>query len=152
MDDPRRTNAKPLESPAEIRRLLETAKTLAVVGLSERPERDSHSIAAYLQGHGYRIVGVHPTASRILGSPVYPSLSAIPEEERREVSLVVVFRKAEDAPAVIEEAAGLGLKAVWLPPGAASEAGVRAALERGMSVVAGACLRVAHSRLVARRP
>lgn len=134
-----------LESREELKALLESVKTIAVVGLSDKPERDSHSIAAYLQANGYRLIGVNPTAKRILDSPVYPSLAAIPEPERRQIDLVAIFRKAEDAPQVIAEAAQLGLKRVWLPSGSSSPEALDVAAGHDMSVVADKCLRVVHA-------
>lgn len=128
----------------DLRTLLTEAKTIAVVGLSEKPDRDSHSISAYLQDHGYRIVGVHPTAKSILGEPCHASLTAIPEDVRRQIDLVAIFRRAEDAPGVIEEAARLGLKTVWLPPGSSSPAAIDQAVTSGTRVVADLCLRVVH--------
>jgi hypothetical protein len=137
--------ASTLESPAELRSLLDDTRTIAVVGLSDKPERDSHSIAAYMQAHGYEIVGVHPTAQRILGAPVYSSLGAIPPAERSRIGLVVIFRKAEDVPGVLDEAAQAGFRRVWLPPGAASPAAAAKAASLGLTLVADKCLRTVHA-------
>jgi hypothetical protein len=144
--------AKTLESPAALKSLLEETRTIAVVGLSDKPERDSHSIAAYMQESGYELVGVHPTAQRILGSPVYPSLGAIPEAERARIGLVVIFRKAEDVPQVLDEAALAGLRRIWLPPGAASPAAAARAEALGMTLVADKCLRTVHAMTHAGAP
>ncbi len=140
--------AKTLETTAELKQLLTETKAIAVVGLSEKPERDSHSISAYLQAHGYKIVGVNPTAKSILGEPCYPSLSLIPEDVRRTIRFVAIFRRAEDAPAIIDEAAKLGFRTVWLPPGSSSQAALDAAEKQGSSVVAEKCLRVVHSAVL----
>lgn len=134
-----------LEAFEDLKKLLDETRTIAVVGLSEKPDRDSNSISAYLQQQGYKIVGVNPTARTILGAPCYPSLSAIPDDVRRSIDLVAIFRKAEDSPAVLEEAAKLGLRRVWLPPGASSGPALGIAAEHGLTLVADKCLRVVHS-------
>jgi predicted CoA-binding protein len=136
-----------VESREDLKALFGRTKTIAVVGLSEKPERDSHSISAYLQEQGFKIVGVNPTAKTILGEPTYASLTAIPEPVRRTIDLVVVFRKAEDAPAVLAEAAALGLRSAWLPPGSSSAAALQVAGELGLTLVADKCLRVVHSAI-----
>jgi hypothetical protein len=138
------SSAKVVESLEDLKALLDRTKTIAVVGLSEKPERDSHSISRYLKEQGYRIIGINPVASTILGEPSYPSLSAIPEDLRRQVDLVAVFRKAGDVPAILEEASRLGLKRAWLPAGASSPSALQSALGLGLTVVADKCLRVVH--------
>jgi predicted CoA-binding protein len=135
---------KALESLEDLKTLLDGAKTIAVVGLSDKPDRESHAIAAYLQRNGYRIVGVNPTAARILGEPCYPSLAAIPEDTRKRIDLVAVFRRPEDAVKVAEEAAGLGLERVWFVPGSFSREALAAADRHGLTFVAERCIRTAH--------
>ncbi len=137
--------ARTLETSADLKQLLTEAKSIAIVGLSEKPERDSHSISKYLQAHGYKIVGVNPAARSILGEPCYPSLSAIPEDVLRTIRFVAVFRRAEDVPAIIEEVKKLGLRTIWLPPGSSSEAALAAAAHHNAEVVSDKCLRVVHS-------
>ncbi len=141
-----------LESFGDLRALLASTKTIAVVGLSEKPDRDSHSISLYLQESGYRIVGVNPTAKTILGEPCYPSLSAIPDGVSQAIDLVAVFRRAEDSPGVLEEAAQLGLKRIWLPLGASSQSALDVAAKHGFTLVADKCLRVVHSAVMAAVP
>jgi len=109
-----------LRSPAEIRALLLRVKTIAVVGISASPERDSHHVAAYMQAHGYRIIGVNPRYRQVLGEVCYPALEAIPEAERRAVDLVNVFRRQEESEGVAREAARLGFPAIWFQLGVAS--------------------------------
>jgi predicted CoA-binding protein len=136
-----------LDTAEEIRELFAETRTIAVAGLSEKPDRDSHAIAAYLQRQGLRIIGVNPKATNILGEPCYPSLSAIPEGERRQIDLVAIFRRPDDVPGVIAEAARLGLKRAWLVPGAESREGLEACAAQGLDCVAGHCLRTAHMTL-----
>jgi predicted CoA-binding protein len=145
--NPTESAAAVLESPVDLKRLLENARTIAVVGLSEKPERDSHAVAAYLQSRGYRIIGVHPSAKELLGEPAYPSLTAMDPKTRDAVDLVAIFRRPDDVPAVMEEAAALGRKAIWLPSGASSPAALETARRLGLTLVADKCLRSVHSVL-----
>jgi len=139
-----------LERLEELQDLLETVKTIAVVGLSPDPARDSYTIAAYLQGSGYRIVGVNPAATEILGAPCYPSLSDLPAPLLEEVNLVAVFRRPAAVPSILEEAARLGIRTVWLQIGVASPGALEVANRLKLTIVANKCLRVVH-RLVHER-
>src|SRR2546428_4131139 len=133
-----------VETLEGLKALLDETRTIAVVGLSEKEERDSHSISRYLKEQGYRIVGINPTASRIFGEPCFPSLSGIPEDVRRQVDLVAIFRRPDDVPGILEEASRLGLKRAWLPTGASSPKALEVAQGLGLTVVADKCLRVVH--------
>jgi uncharacterized protein len=133
-----------LTSPGEIRSLLARVKTIAVVGLSDDPGRDSHGVAAYLQAAGYRIIPVNPRAATVLGETAYPALSALPPAERAAVDLVDVFRRSDAALDVAREAAALGLPAIWFQLGVATPEAVDAADRAGMAVVADACTKTAH--------
>ena len=128
----------------DLKRLLERARTIAVVGLSDDPQRESNEVAAYLRERGYRIIGVTPKVREVFGEPVYPSLSAIPEELKAQIDIVAVFRRPEAVPALIDEAAKLGLQPVWLQLGVSSPAALEAAAQRGVPLVAEKCLRVVH--------
>jgi len=139
---------KHLTAPEEIRALLEETRAIAIVGISDSPEREVYGIARYLLDVGYRILGVHPKLTTALGTPCYPSLAAIPAQERAGIGLVAIFRNPEAALEALAEAASLGLRRVWLPPGAGSPAALERARELGLEVVSDICMRVAHSRLV----
>ncbi len=132
-------------SDDELRHLLTEAQTLAVVGLSERPERDSHQIAAYLQSQGYRIVPVNPSVREVLGERSYASLSAIPPELR--VDLAVVFRRGEALPEIVAEAIARKVPTLWFQPGVEHPAAARTAREHGITVVEGLCSRTEHRTL-----
>ncbi|MDE3230352.1 MAG: CoA-binding protein [Chloroflexota bacterium] len=131
------------QDPATIETILRESKTIAVVGLSSDRSRPSNSVARYLQAHGYTIVGVNPSETVLLGEPCYPSLGAIPFP----VDLVDVFRRSEFTPAIAEEAAQIGAKALWLQLDIINlEAGATA--ERGgLRVVMDRCTEVEHARL-----
>lgn len=120
--------------------LLREARTIAVVGLSPKPERDSNSVARYLQGVGYRVIPVNPGNEEILGERSYASLSDIPEQ----VDIVDVFRRAEHTPPIVREAVAIGAKAVWLQQGIRSEESRRIAEEAGVDYVEDQCIRTVH--------
>ena len=121
---------------SDIDKILETCKTVAVVGLSPRPDRDSNGVAAYLQEQGYRIIPVNPSATEILGEKCYPDLSSIPEP----VDVVDIFRRAEEVPAIVGDAIRVGARAVWMQKGVVSEEGAAAARAAGLMVVMDECM------------
>lgn len=120
--------------------ILTKAKTIASVGISSNPEKESHRVGWYLKEQGYRIFPVNPTAAEILGEKAYASLSEIPEA----VDVVQIFRKPEDVPPVVEEAIKIGAKVVWMQEGIVNEEAARMAEEAGLQVVMDACMRAAH--------
>ena len=91
-------------SQDQIREILRKAKTIAVVGLSKKPEKDSCRVSAYLQQHGYRIIPVNPFVDEVLGEKSYKSLLDIPVEIQKTIDIVDIFRKPEDIPPVVEQA------------------------------------------------
>jgi len=127
----------------DLKRILATTKTIAVVGLSNKPDRPSHEIAAYLQAEGYRIIPVNPTISETLGEKAYPSLRDIPEP----VHVVQVFRKPEDVPPVVDDAIAIGAKVVWMQPGIVHEVAAARARSAGLKVVMDTCMRETHRAL-----
>ena len=120
----------------DIDKILESCKTVAVVGLSPRPERDSNGVAAYLQEMGYRIIPVNPTASEILGEKCYPDLPSIPDP----VDVVDIFRRPEGVPTIVADAIKIGARAVWMQKGVVSEEGASAARAAGLMVVMDECM------------
>ena len=137
-------------SDQEIERLMRTVKTIAVVGLSEKPDRDSYVVARYLQAHGYRIVPVNPAAEEILGERSYPDLASIPAEIVMDV--VDIFRKPEFIPAIVDAAIARGARAVWMQLGLAHNAAAEKARAAGLAVVMNRCIKVEHARLIAAHP
>ena len=125
-----------------IRRLLALSRTIAVVGCSADPGRDSHRVAAYLQRAGYRIIPVNPGQHEILGERCYPGLSSIPDELA--IDIVDVFRRPEHVPPVAEQAIARGARALWLQLGVSNPPAERRAAEAGLQVVANRCLKVEH--------
>lgn len=128
----------------DIAAILDQCRTVAVVGLSPRPERDSHRVARYLQAHGWRIVPVNPNATGdILGEPVYPSLRAAAQHER--IELVNCFRNSADIPPIAEEAIAIGARALWLQLGVEHAAAAARARAAGLRVVQNRCLMIDHA-------
>jgi hypothetical protein len=126
----------------EIRGILENNRTIAVVGLSANPDRDSHRVARYLKEQGYQIVPVNPKAEEILGQKCYASLKEIPFS----VDIVDIFRKIEAIPAVVDEAIATGAKVVWMQLGLAENQSAQKARSAGLQVVMNKCIKIEHSR------
>jgi predicted CoA-binding protein len=127
---------------ATLRTIFEDARTIAVVGLSSRPERPSYSVSAYMQEHGYRIVPVNPNETEILRETVYPSLLDVPKDIR--IDIVDVFRRAELTPPIAGDAVRVGAKVLWLQEGIVNDDARRIAEDAGLTVIMGACIRVVH--------
>jgi uncharacterized protein len=124
----------------EIKTLLETAKTIAVVGLSSSPLRPSYGVAAYMQTHGYRIIPVNPTIKGALGEKAYATLSEVPER----IDIVDVFRRSEFVPEVVDEAIRLQVPAIWLQEGVIHEGAAEKARAAGIQVVMDRCILKEH--------
>ncbi|HQN96355.1 MAG TPA: CoA-binding protein [Thermoanaerobaculales bacterium] len=125
-----------------IRTLLASARTIAVVGCSADPERDSHHVAAYLQRAGYRVIPVNPAVEELLGERCYPDLAAIPDDVA--IDIVDVFRRPEHVPPIAEQAIALGARALWLQLGVSHPEAERRAAEAGLQVVSNRCMAVEH--------
>jgi predicted CoA-binding protein len=130
----------------EIKDLLERARTIAVIGVSDKPERDSHRVAAHLERAGYRMIPVNPVVEEVLGQRCYPDLASIPAEV--EIDIVDVFRRSEFVPEIVEEAIDCGAGAVWLQLGISHPAAERRAAEAGLEVVSNRCIKIEHGRLI----
>lgn len=134
--------SKAFESIAE---LLSAARTIAVVGLSIRPERASHQVAAYLQQHGHRIIPINPTyaGQSILGEHCYATLT-LAAREHGVIDVVDCFRKSEDIMPTAEEAVAVGARCLWMQLGVVNEAAAQLARKAGMMVVMDRCLKIEH--------
>jgi hypothetical protein len=122
---------------AVIDRILSEAKTVAVVGISDKPERPSHGVARYLQERGYRVFPVNPVLTEVLGEKVYKSLSDIPGR----VDLIDVFRKSEEVPPIAEEAIRIGARFFWMQEGVISIAARERLEQAGIPVVMDLCMK-----------
>ena len=128
---------------AELRRILKTNHTIAVVGLSADWYRPSYFAAKYMQEHGFRIIPVNPKYDEILGEKCYPNLKAIPEQ----VDIVDVFRKPDDCVPIAQEAVAIGAKVLWLQLGVVNEEAARVAEAGGLEVVMDRCVKIEYARL-----
>ena len=134
--------------PDTIREILEQGKTLAVVGLSSKTMRPSHGVADYMQQHGYRIIPVNPHEESVLGEKGFASLDAVPEA----IDVVVIFRRPEFVPEIVEAAIRKGAKVVWMQEGVIHEQAAERARAAGLKVVMDRCILKEHAkRFVAER-
>jgi len=130
---------------SDMNTILKQAKTVAVVGLSPKPERDSNMVARYMQSKGYRVIPVHPGADEILGEKCYPNLAAVPER----IDIVDVFRNSDAALDVVRETVALKDKplAVWLQFGVINDEAKALAESHGIACFMDQCLKVDHQNM-----
>lgn len=137
-----------ITTDSALRDLLANTCTIAVVGMSPKPERPSHYVAQYMREHGYTIVPVNPGHREIAGLPCYPSLRDVPVA----IDMVNVFRHAEDTPPIAHEAVLIGAKSLWLQLGIVSAESARIAEADGLATVMDLCVKVEHARLFGSPP
>ena len=125
-----------------LREILDHARTIAVVGLSSNPVRDSHGVARFLQVRGYRIIPVNPNETEVLGEKAYPTLLDVPDS----VDLVNVFRRPSATPEVAERAVSVGAPVLWLQLGIESDEARRIAEDAGLTVIMDLCIRTVVAR------
>lgn len=130
-------------SDEDLKRLMINARTIAVVGASSNPDKASYGIMERLQRVGYHVIPVNPRETEVLGERSYASLSEIPEP----VDIVDVFRRAEDTPAIADDAVKIGARTLWLQSGIVSEDAAARAKAGGLTVVMDACLGTLHAVL-----
>src|SRR2546430_8896194 len=130
-------------SDQELAELLAGATVIAMVGASSNPEKASHGIMQKLQRAGYRVIPINPRETDILGERSYPSLIDVPER----IDIVDVFRRAEDTPAIADDAVTVGAKALWLQTGIVSEDAAARAKAGGLTVVMDLCIGATHALL-----
>ena len=129
--------------PNKIAEILRDIKTIAVVGMSAKPERDSHKVGKYLMEKGYEIIPVNPAEQAILGQRSYPDLGSI----NKAVDLVDIFRKSEATPPIVKEAIAAGTSYIWLQLGIISQESYDLAKEAGKTIVMDKCMLREHRRL-----
>ena len=130
----------------QLRRILGTCRTLAVVGLSPQWHRPSFFAAKYMQEHGYRIVPINPSSPEILGMRSSPSVTAAVEAGEK-IDMVDCFRKSADIPPLADEAIAVGAKCLWMQIGVVDEASAARARAAGLDVVMDRCVKIEHARL-----
>jgi len=129
-----------------VREMLESAKVIAVVGLSSSRSRPSNGVSRYMQSAGYRIIPVNPNETEVLGEKSYARLEDVPER----IDIVDIFRRSEAVPEIVESAIRIGARAVWMQEGVNDEAAAARAHQAGLAVVMDRCiLKEHHARFVA---
>jgi len=124
--------------------LLRNSQSIAIVGVSDKPDRASNQVAQYLVVHSdYMLYFVNPAIKELFGQPVYASLSDIPDR----VDIVDVFRKVEDMPPILNEAIAIGAKAFWMQLGLREDALAKAGEEAGLTVVQDKCIKIEHQKI-----
>lgn len=131
-------------SKEEMKQLLESAKTIAVVGLSNNEEKTAFQISKIMQQQGYRIIPVNPSVDEVLGEKAYPSLKDIPDE----IDIINVFRRPEYLPKVAEDAAETNCRVFWAQQGIVNEEAYHYLKEKDFTVIMDLCIKVVHSVLV----
>jgi uncharacterized protein len=130
-------------SDEEIARVLRKAKTIAVVGISHKEERDSHKVAKYLKEHGYKMIPVNPKYREVLGEPCYPTLRDVPEH----IDVADIFRNIEAIPEVVDDAVAAGADCVWMQLGLVHNEAAAKARAAGLQVVMNKCTKIEHTKL-----
>lgn len=134
------------QDPLTIQRVLHSAKTVAIVGLSGNRLRASHFVGFYLRRHGYRVIPVNPREQEVFGEPSRKALTDIDEP----VDIVNVFRAPDALPGIAREAVAIGAKTLWCQFNVVNEEGARIAEEAGLTVIMDRCIKVEHARFVGR--
>jgi uncharacterized protein len=129
----------------EIRDLLHRTRTIAVVGLSDRPERDSHEVAQYLVGQGYDVIPVNPNVTEVLGRRSYPSIREVPDDRR--IDIVDIFRRSDQVAPIVEDAVRRGVGTIWMQLGVQNATAAAAARAHGIRVYQNLCIMQEHRRL-----
>jgi predicted CoA-binding protein len=129
-----------------IAKVLSESETIAIVGLSSNRNKPSYDVAEYLQEHGFKIIPVNPTLSEALGEKAYPDVLSIPGS----VDVVDIFRNPDAVPEIVEQAIAKKAKVVWMQPGAENMQAAERAMEAGLEVIMGVCMKKTHRRLRAK--
>lgn len=132
------------DDPEAIRRVLIGSKTIAVVGCSPKPDRDSHQIAKWLIEKGYDVIPVNPAAPEILGRKCYPDVKSLPKKP----DIVNVFRAPDAVPPIADQAIAIKTDCLWLQSGIVHEEAARKASDAGLYVIQDRCIRTLHTVLV----
>ncbi|MBW2467335.1 MAG: CoA-binding protein [Deltaproteobacteria bacterium] len=132
------------EKLASIRRILNESKTIAVVGLSPKPNRPSHRVATYLMEAGYTVIPVNPGQDNILGRTCYPNLKAVPVQ----VDMVDIFHRSETVLPIVEDAIAIGAKYIWMQEGIVNEDAAAKAEAAGLEVIMDRCTKTDHMNLL----
>jgi len=132
-------------SDEKINHILESTKSIAVVGISDKLDQVNHTVPKYLQSQGYKIIPINPSLKEVLGEKAYPDLLSVKEP----IDVVEIFRRNEAVPEIVDQAIEIGAKVVWMQEGVINEFAADSAREAGLDVVMDTCMRATHKRLLA---
>ncbi len=135
----------PNATTEEVNEILKCAKTVAVVGISHKEERDSHKVAKYLKEHGYKMIPVNPKYKEVLGETCYPTLKDVPGH----IDVVDIFRNVEVIPAIVDEAIAVKADVVWMQLGLVHNEAAEKARQAGLAVVMNKCIKIEHAQMQA---
>jgi predicted CoA-binding protein len=127
----------------EVANVLKGARTIAVVGISHKEDRDSNKVAKYLKEHGYKMIPVNPKYKEVLGETCYPNLEAVPEH----IDVVDIFRSVDAIPAIVDEAVSVKAGAVWMQLGLVHNDAADKARCAGLAVIMDKCMKIEHTRM-----
>ena len=130
------------QNPDVIRHLLHFSNTIAIVGLSDKPQRASNFVGSYLKSEGFHVIPVNPMKEEILGEKSYPDLKSIPGS----VDIVDIFRRPQDCYDIVREAIDIGAKAVWMQLSIVNRDAAKLAKENGLEVIMDRCIKMEHGR------
>ena len=128
---------------SQIKELLQSSHTIAVVGLSPKENRPSNMVGRYLQEQGYKVIPVNPGQKEILGEVCFPDLASVKEK----IDIVNVFRRSEDTPPIAEQAVAAGARAVWMQQGVINQDAADLARKGGLMCIMDFCIKIEHARL-----
>lgn len=126
-----------------LRRIFESAKVIAAVGLSSKVERASYNVTKYLQSNGYRVIPVNPNETEVLGERAYPDLESVPEH----IDVVQIYRNPDAVPPIVASAIAKGVRVIWMQDGAGNTEAAESARAAGATVVVDDCMMRQHARL-----
>lgn len=129
--------------------ILRTYKTIAVVGISDKPTRPSYTVAKYMIHAGYHVIPINPNHETVLGIKCYPDLHQLPDDMKKQIEIVNIFRKPHDVPPVVNQAIAIGAKAIWMQLGITNEEAAEKARDAGLHVVQNHCIAVDHQNYIA---
>ena len=129
---------------AEVQEIIKNMRTIAIIGISNTPDRPSFRVADYLQNKGFKIIPVNPVLKEVLGEKAYPDLKAIPKE-LHPIDVVDIFRKSETVPEIVKEAIAIGAKVIWMQEGVVNNKAANEARAAGLKVVMNRCIKKTYS-------
>jgi predicted CoA-binding protein len=137
-------------SDALLRKILTETKTIALVGASNKPERDSHGVMRFLQSKGYRVIPINPglAGQTLNGETVYAGLKDIPQDKTGRINMVDIFRNSADAAAPALDAIEIGARFVWMQLGVVNEPAAEKVRAAGLEIVMNRCPAIEYPRLI----